>query len=277
MQQPGAAPERSGAVHRAAGAVHRNGRPGAASVRMGRQMEATEPLEPAGEPGNTTYPFATWSPWLALAGAVVALVAGLVISLPFFLAGSPGAGEELSLFANVAIQISTGIGLIIVPIALASHYGGGLKASMRRLGFVSFKAGRAAKWIGIGFLSYFAFAIAFAAVFGNPEQDDIAGDFGPIAIQILLIVFLAPFAEEICFRGMLFGGLRTKLPMWAAALGTGVFFGMLHYATGPSAVPSLVALGIIFAVVYEKTESIWPPIIMHVVNNAFALAVLNAS
>jgi membrane protease YdiL (CAAX protease family) len=76
---------------------------------------------------------------------------------------------------------------------------------------------------------------------------------------------------------MLFGGLRTRLPLWAAALGAGAFFGLLHYATGPSAVPSLVVLGVIFAVVYEKTESIWPPIIMHVVNNAFALAIINAS
>ncbi len=240
-------------------------------------MEDTEPLEPAGEPGRTTYPFATWSPLFGLAGAVVALLAGLILSLPFFLAESPGDGEGLSLFGNVAIQICTGIGFIIVPIALASHYGGGFRASMRRLGFVSFQPSAAVKWIGIGIFSYFAFAIVYGAVFGRPEQDDIAGDFGPIGIQILLIVFLAPFAEEICFRGMVFGGLRTKLPLWAAALGTGLFFGILHYSTGPSAVPSLIALGVIFAVVYEKTGSIWPPIIMHVVNNAFALTVISSS
>jgi len=163
-----------------------------------------------------------------------------------------------------------------VPIAVASHYGGGLRQIMGRLGFVSFRAAAAAKWIGIGILAYFGFAIAYAIVFGPPEQDDIAGDFGPIGIQFLLIVILAPLAEEICFRGMLFGGLRTKLPFWAAALGAGAFFGLLHYTTGPSAVPSLVALGVIFALVYEKTGSLWPAIIMHVVNNGFALAVLNS-
>jgi membrane protease YdiL (CAAX protease family) len=38
-----------------------------------------------------------------------------------------------------------------------------------------------------------------------------------------------------------------------------------------------VVLGAIFAVVYEKTGSIWPAIIMHTVNNAFALAVLSSS
>jgi membrane protease YdiL (CAAX protease family) len=244
---------------------------------MARQMDDHEPLEPAGETGKTTYPYAAWSPVLALGGAVAALFAGLVLSLPFFLVESPGDGEDLSLFGNVAIQICTGIGFIIVPIAVASHYGGGLRRIMGRLGFVSFRAAAAAKWIGIGILSYFAFAIAYAVVFGAPEQDDIAGDFGPIGIQFLLIVILAPLAEEICFRGMLFGGLRTKLPFWAAALGAGAFFGLLHYSTGPSAVPSLIALGVIFALVYEKTGSLWPAIIMHVVNNAFALAVLNST
>jgi membrane protease YdiL (CAAX protease family) len=39
----------------------------------------------------------------------------------------------------------------------------------------------------------------------------------------------------------------------------------------------LVVLGAIFAVVYEKTGSIWPPIIMHTANNAFALAVLSST
>lgn len=241
------------------------------------RMEQIEPTEPAQAAERSSYPFAVWSPWIALGGAVLALLAGLVLSLPFFFADGSGDGESLSLMSKVAVQICTGIGFIIVPVALASHYGGGFRASMRRLGFVSFKPSTAAKWIGLGILSYFAFAIVYAAVFGRPEQDDIAGDFGPIGLQILLIVFLAPLAEEICFRGMLFGGLRTRLPLWAAALGAGLFFGMLHYSTGPTAVPSLVALGVIFSVVYEKSESLWPPIIMHVVNNAFALAVLSAS
>ena len=74
---------------------------------MARLMEDQEPLEPAGDPGNETYPYATWSPLQALGGAVVALLAGLVLSLPFFLAESPEDGEDLSLFASVAIQVCT--------------------------------------------------------------------------------------------------------------------------------------------------------------------------
>ncbi len=223
------------------------------------------------------FPYAPWGPARAIGMAVAALFAGVLIGLPFILLdGDPG-GENLSLFTTVALQISAGIAFILVPILLARRYGGDFTATMRRLGFVSFRVPAAAKWIGIGIASYFGFAIAYTLAFGAPEQDDIAGDFGPIGLQIVLIVFLAPLSEEICFRGMVFGGLRTRLPMWAAALGAGVIFGALHYSTGLSAVPSLIVLGAIFAVVYEKTGSIWPPIIMHVANNAFALAVLSSS
>ena len=87
----------------------------------------------------------------------------------------------------------------------------------------------------------------------------------------------APLAEEIAFRGLLYGGLRKKMPMIPAALVGGVFFGLLHFSTGWSAVPVLIFLGVIFAVLYEKTKSIWPPILLHAVNNGFALVVLSTS
>jgi membrane protease YdiL (CAAX protease family) len=232
---------------------------------------------PALDPDPPGFPFAPWGPARALAMSVAALLAGMVLGLPFLLFDGDPAGDDLSLFTTVAVQVCAGLALIIVPVALAWSYGGGVRKSMRRLGFVSFRPGEAAKWIAIGIGAYFAFSIVYALVFGPPEQDDIAGDFGPIGIQILLIVLLAPLSEEICFRGMLFAGLRNRLPMWAAALGTGAVFGILHFSTGISAVPALVVLGAIFAVVYEKTGSIWPPIIMHVGNNAVALAVISST
>ena len=105
---------------------------------------------------------------------------------------------------------------------------------------------------------------------------DIAGELGPLWSQILLIVILAPLSEEVCFRGMLFGGFRTRFNLPVAAIGAGLVFGALHYSTGITAVPQLIVLGAIFAVVYEKSESIWPAIIFHLINNAYALAILNS-
>ena len=74
-----------------------------------------------------------------------------------------------------------------------------------------------------------------SAIFGEPEQEDIAEDFGPVPVQILLIAIAAPISEEVCFRGMLFGGLRERLPRLAAALISGLIFGALHATDRASA------------------------------------------
>ena len=81
----------------------------------------------------------------------------------------------------------------------------------------------------------------------------------------------APICEEVCFRGMLFGGLREKLPRIGAALLSGLIFGGLHAITGISAVPPLILFGFLLALLYEKTGSIVPGILLHMLNNSVAL------
>ena len=70
---------------------------------------------------------------------------------------------------------------------------------------------------------------------------------------------------------MLFGGLRERLPRLAAALISGLIFGGLHATTGISAVPPLIVFGFVLALLYEKTGSIVPGILLHMLNNSVAL------
>lgn len=242
---------------------------------------AAEPgIEPASapEPDPNRYPYATWSPWIGVGGAIMALIAGLLFAIPILAIFGGSDYDSLGWGARAGIQLCTAIGFIGVPFVLARELGGRVnwRGAAGRLGFHSFDVKNAAKWIGIGFLAYIAFAIFYVVVFGEPKQDDIAGELGPIWSQILLIVILAPLTEEICFRGWLFGGFRTRFHLPVAAIGAGLVFGLLHYSTGISAVPQLIVLGAIFAVVYEKTESLWPPIIFHMINNAYALTVISS-
>ncbi len=104
-----------------------------------------------------------------------------------------------------------------------------------------------------------------------PEQEDIAEGFGALPVQILLIAIAAPVSEELCFRGMLFGGLRNRYPRWIAAAVAALVFGALHALTGISAVPPLIAFGFILCLLYEKTGSILPGILLHMLNNSVAL------
>jgi membrane protease YdiL (CAAX protease family) len=61
------------------------------------------------------------------------------------------------------------------------------------------------------------------------------------------------------------------MPAIAAALVSGLIFGGLHATTGITAVPPLMIFGFILALLYEKTGSIWPCILLHMLNNSVAL------
>lgn len=177
----------------------------------------------------------------------------------------------LSTLGNVLSQIATALGFLLVPMALAAMRGAkNPREIFQRLGLRSFDRG-ALKWMGLTVVLYLAFNVFYSAVITEPHQQDIAKGFGAIPVQILLIVIAAPVTEEVCFRGMLFGGLREKLPRIAAALICGLIFGALHAITGVSAVPPLIVFGFLLALLYERTGSIVPGILLHMLNNSIAL------
>jgi len=227
-------------------------------------------VAPPGTP-PALFPYATWGPQLAIGGVLLALGAGILIGIPAVIVDSPGDGD-LSTGANVIVQLATALGFLLVPIAIASRWGeASVGEALRRLGMRGFRPGTALKWGAAAIGAYLVFAALYAGIFGTPEQEDIAESFGTLPLQILLIVIAAPVSEEICFRGMVFGGLRTRLPRLAAALISALIFGVLHALTGLSAVPPLIAFGLILALLYEKTGSIVPGIILHMLNNSVAL------
>lgn len=232
-------------------------------------MESNLATPPVAEPAKRPFPPSNWGPTGALLGSVSAIVAGLLLGIPalFFIEGD----NELSTVGNVIAQTGTVLGFILVPLVIARSRGAAtLVEALRRLGVGRFRPS-AFGWMALAVVSYLTFAALYATLILEPEQEDIADGFGPIPIQILLIVFGAAIAEEICFRGMLFGGLRERLPRIPAALLAGIVFGALHAFTGISAVPPLIVLGFVFCLLYEKTGSIVPGILLHMLNNSVAL------
>ena len=180
--------------------------------------------------------------------------------------------DSLDTLGNVMSQIATALGFLLVPMALAAMKGAkGPREIFQALGLRAFRPS-ALKWMGLTVVLYLAFNVFYSAVITEPHQQDIAKGFGTIPIQILLIVVAAPVTEEICFRGMLFGGLREKLPRIVAALICGLIFGALHAITGISAVPPLIVFGFLLALLYERTGSIVPGMLLHMLNNIVALA-----
>jgi uncharacterized protein len=217
------------------------------------------------------FPYSNWGPWVGLLGVVLALGTGLVMGIPAAIIGSEPDGD-LTTFGNVGVQLATAVAFLLVPMAIAAQRGAATMGEvLRRLGARRFRPGTALKWTAAAIGAYLLFAFLYSALVTVPEQEDIADGFGPIPIQILLIVVAAPISEEICFRGMLYGGLRERLPRLAAALLAGLVFGGLHALTGVTAVPPLIFFGFVLALLYERTGSIWPCILLHMLNNSVAL------
>jgi CAAX protease family protein len=227
-------------------------------------MEANLPPKPG-------FPYSNWGPAAAVFGVLLALTVGILLGIPALVIDEPDSEGNLSSGASAVVQLATAFGFVLVPVVIAARGGVPVREALRRLGLRSFRVPSALLWMLASVVACRALAVAYATLIGEPEQEDIAESFGTLPVQILLIVIAAPISEEICFRGMLFGGLRERMPRIAAALISAVIFGALHALTGLSAVPPLMIFGFVLCLLYERTGSIVPGIILHMLNNSAAL------
>ncbi|HET7589417.1 MAG TPA: CPBP family intramembrane glutamic endopeptidase [Solirubrobacterales bacterium] len=230
-----------------------------------------DPVAESPQPPPARFPWASWGGWTAVIGVVVSLAAGVAIAAPAAILGREPHSTDLTTLGNVGVQLGTALGFLLVPMALAAQNGAASVGEiLRRLGVRSFRPS-ALKWMAAAFGAYLLFTVLYTTLITPPDQKNIAEDFGSWPLQVLLIVIAAPISEEVCFRGMLFGGLRRDLSRIPAALVAGLVFGALHATTGVTAVPPLIFLGFVLCLLYERTGSIVPGILLHALNNAVVL------
>ena len=98
-------------------------------------------------------------------------------------------------------------------------------------------------------------------------------------MTVLIVVLLAPFVEEVLFRGLVFGCLREKSRIFAYVLSCALF-ALLHVWN--AAVSNwdlgylILALqylvpGLVFAWAYEHSGTLWTSILLHALVNALSL------
>ncbi len=99
----------------------------------------------------------------------------------------------------------------------------------------------------------------------------------PVAVAVTLLgsILFAPVFEELIFRGLLYGTLRTRLAWPLAALTSGLVFALAH-GYGVTGFLSVFLSGVLWAWVYERTGSLLPSILAHAVNNAAVAITLTA-
>ena len=78
----------------------------------------------------------------------------------------------------------------------------------------------------------------------------------------------APICEEVFFRSFIFIGLLKRMPLWPSVLLSAVIFGLAHADLGSLA--PLFIIGLALAWARWRTDSIWPGIVIHAINNTAA-------
>ena len=91
-------------------------------------------------------------------------------------------------------------------------------------------------------------------------------------LAFVTLVVVAPIAEEIIFRGYMYGKLKKFVPIWVAIVVTSLIFGAIHGAWNLAI--DTFALSIILCLLREFTGNIWSSILLHMVKNGIAFYIL---
>ena len=127
-------------------------------------------------------------------------------------------------------------------------------------------------WIfNTGFVSLLSEGGLFKNSFKALEESLAFVGVNNVILSILVVGIVAPFAEELLFRGIIYNKLSKSISITGTIIIQGILFGAYHMNLVQGLYASL--LGIVFGYVTFKTKSIWPAIIMHMVNNTVSVTV----
>ncbi len=87
-------------------------------------------------------------------------------------------------------------------------------------------------------------------------------------LMLFVVLVFAPIAEEFVFRGVLLQRWAVRWNLPVGVIMSSVLFGMLHI-NNPM---GLTMFGVIMALLYIRTRSLWVPIIAHALNNVVSVA-----
>ena len=220
-------------------------------------------------PGHPGPRWSASSALVALLSAIMAslLTASLIAAL--FVAGgtdadqldsTPGFTLTGTIFQEVAFVAAALIAAAQVTRPTPSQFGLG-RVSLSMLG-----------WAAVAFFGFLAIAQLYGTLVDIPTDDLPFAEHPTTLVAVITGIFvigIAPPVEEFFFRGFLYQALRGRFGVAAGAIGSGLLFGVVHLEA-PVQMGLLAILGVILALLFQRTGSLWPCILVHATNNAFA-------
>jgi len=202
--------------------------------------------------GNGTRPIPKWSP------VIFAVVMPALVAAGLWLLPDRNVLPMLGLFFTCA--------LVAVAVTLAPM---GPRAILPALGF------RRAGWkmVVFGTLGALVVSVGVSQLGIEPEGVKealgVARDPAMFTASLLVMAVLAPLAEEVVFRGLLYGWLDARWGATVAWAASSLLFAAAHFE--PAHIILVLPLGLWFGFLRLRSGSLWPSLVAHVVNNGMAV------
>jgi membrane protease YdiL (CAAX protease family) len=192
------------------------------------------------------------------------------------------AGEIESLItARVASSLFAFQAVTVICVLLADAY----RRRVTGTSLLNFTMPRGGVWtLALAVVALVALATCFASLvlFFNPEA--LRNDLQPFAELMrsrtwwLILVAAgvgAPLAEELLFRGLIFGALRrSPLGFVGAMVISALCWAMLHANYSTYGLVSIAMIGLYLAWLRERTGSLLAPIVCHGIYNSLIIALM---
>ena len=153
-------------------------------------------------------------------------------------------------------------------------------ASLKDFGFKKIHLLSLLKTVALCYLIYLAASFAIINILsytgyelpGFQDQDSYLPFFGYDALGLttafLIIAILAPFLEELFFRGFIYRIFTKTWPLWLGSILSALLFALIHFQL--QTIIPLFILGLILNFAYQKTGSVWTSVAFHSFNNSIA-------
>ncbi len=214
-----------------------------------------------------------------LAAALALTALPVVLTTLFFLLPGPLVGAARRrlgpLYLSLAVYAAANWLTFAVVVGVAGW--DGLRAHGLRFPVTGSRI--AAAVVGfVGALLVFSGVSWFLARVGLPPvrgMDFVDPSAVQVSVLVLSAVVTAPFCEEVLFRVLWIGGLRSRVPAWVAAAISMVAFATIHLPYfGVGGAIFIVVWAVIPAAMFIWFGDLTAPLIMHVMNNLFAYIVV---
>lgn len=192
------------------------------------------------------------------------MVAVCVVALPLLVMPAVWLTRRDGMLAIIAAFFAAVLLAVIVAVAPLG------RRAFPALGF------RAVGWrpIVLGTIATIVLSVAVSQIGLDPEgvkqAIGIARDPGLFAATLLALAVLAPLVEELLFRGVLYGWLAFRWGGTLAWIASSLAFAAAHVELAH--IILVLPLGLWFGWLRKRTDSLWPSLVAHAVNNGFAIA-----